>query len=77
MSSAIERLASELMKLPADEWVRLADHDRDVVFAPAWDEFSERLAPRELTPAPRTEQTNNESTPDDESHNGIGATGNP
>lgn len=53
MGSAIERLAAELMKLSADEWTqvaerRIAGHKQGADFGRAWDEISERLAPREL-----------------------------
>lgn len=49
MNNAIERLATELMKLPNDEWTRITERwsaglGWDVVFGPAWDEISERLA---------------------------------
>lgn len=57
MTSAVDRLAAELMKLSDDEWGRVADQDKSAAFGPAWEEFSERLAPPELTLAMRGEQS--------------------
>lgn len=56
MSSAIERLAAQLTKLSNDEWGRLAERQiagaiPNPIFGPAWEEISERLAPREWMPA--------------------------
>jgi hypothetical protein len=63
MDSAVERLATELMKLPAGEWQRHADqdHDRQASSGSAWEEFSERLAPPELRQALPTEPGQGES----------------
>lgn len=55
MESAIERLAAEMMKLPADEWarlleLRLASQQQQAGFWQAEeDELTERLAPSEPT----------------------------
>jgi len=62
VSSAIERLAAELLNLPAEQWARLAElrivsQEQGAAFGPAWDEFSERLAPRE----PAADQAHNEA----------------
>lgn len=48
MSSAVERLAAQLMNLSNEEWARvtqrwLAGQDWNGIFGPAWDEISERL----------------------------------
>lgn len=48
MTSAVDRLAAELMKLSDEEWIRvterwIAGHDWHGVFGPAWEEISERL----------------------------------
>lgn len=61
MSNAIERLAAEMTKLSDDEWMnlverRLAGKGSAIVFGPAWDEISERLAHRELTPEAASDQ---------------------
>lgn len=52
MSSAIERLAAELTKLPNDEWARLVQRqmtglEMSSPFGPAWEEISERVVPHE------------------------------
>ena len=64
--SATERLATELMKLSDDEWAcvvarRSAGQAQDAALGQAWEEISERLAPRELRPAAVADQAPNES----------------
>lgn len=47
MKSAIDQLASQLANVSAADWAQLAAQERLFVLGAAWDELSERLAPRE------------------------------
>lgn len=66
MSSAIERLAAELTKLPNDEWARLVQRQMTGLgmsspFGPAWEEISERLVPHEWRQATEDDERYAES----------------
>lgn len=67
MESAIERLAAEMMKLPASEWARLVElrHASQQQHAGFWqaeeDELTERLAPREPIRGTRAKQASGEA----------------
>jgi hypothetical protein len=55
MVSAIEQLATELMKVSDDTWARITGRrctglDWQADFGPAWEELSERLVQREPVP---------------------------
>lgn len=66
MSSAIERLAAELTKLPNDEWARLVQRqmtglEMSSPFGPAWEEISERVVPHEWRQATEGDERSVES----------------
>ena len=71
MENAIEQLATELAKVSADEWAHLASQDRKVILGSAWEEISERLAPRDLTQAMPADDAHWETTPGGESRREI------